>query len=253
MSELITINDIMRIAEYKLYTNMKRYGIENEYQCIETEEYDKFTIKLSNKFNCKINYPLKATYNKDKFKELIKEGYIVNKIHSRLFTNEFYTDLELKSIILDKENISLYVYYYSYDNYIIDFPETFKEFNFEEIILDKENSNIITLQNLPNNMKKLCINYNSIVVEFQRSIYEIMHTNNIHNYTLLNEPVKYIREIDYNILSPSGNLKYIELPDIIIHHNKLINLPEDVIIKTYSYQLYIFDFWECELQDYFNP
>jgi hypothetical protein len=243
MSKLITINDIMLIAEYKLYIHMKLYKIENIYHCFETEEYDNLIINLSNKLNCKINYPLKASYNKNRFKEMIKDGYIVNNIQSRLLTNELYNDFELKSIIENKENINLYVYNYnSYNSYIIQIPEIFKKFNFTEIILDKENCNKIILQNLPNNMKKLCINFNSIDVRFQRRINEILHTYR-NDYTLLNEPIEYINEIDYNILSPSGNLKYIELPDIIIHHNKLINIPEDVIIKTYSYQLYIFDFW----------
>ena len=119
--------------------------------------------------------------------------------------------------------------------------------------MDKDSMDNETIQytNLPDSLEFLHINFNTIDIQFSRDWYNIYldASKNYNSYTILNEPIEHILEIDYNVLSPSGNLKEIELPDIIVHYNKLINVPDYVNIQMYEYFYPLYDSWVVEIED----
>lgn len=234
--------------EYKYLDNNREEEIENYFVLDSNTNYDKL-INYLEKFNLHTYFTLKLTYDLGEANELINKGFNVRNIRLTIENKLTFNVLEQYKFLEDENNylvLELFIDMYREVN----IPKYFNKLKGIKEIKIKGDGCINILDdnnncNLPDTIEKIYFNFNSVDIHFTRTYYSLQCSisRNYHNFDILDEPIYEIREIDYNILSPNKNLKYIYIPDIIIHYNKLINIPEDVKIKQFSYQNEIYDYW----------
>lgn len=249
-SKLSVIHDKSKFS----YTNLGNYPH-------TSYDHDNLIISLceKNKSLDKNIFTLKGTYSIEQTLKYIKQDYHIENI---IITNQHLITLEDQFKIINSpdnqhllqkndRDIIIHIGSNAIEDEIIILSKYLdnKYFSGLNITDDVILKNLYKDFSLPSNITKLRINSNSFEIEFIKSNYAIMcdfGTRRINS--ILDEPFHSIREIDYKKLSPSGNLRYIEFPNIIIFNNKLINLPRYVEVLEYDYYDDIVDVWNDELE-----
>lgn len=214
--------------------------IKDIFKYLPKYKHDYLVQEFKEKHNITITKEMYGVYNCGDFLKLFKKGYNVSKLILEDDTIYYYEDI----ITFRKHVQQLKLVNICYNDIVQLLPHNLKSL---QIIKYDHIWDIDVIRFIPDTVERLYLDKSVLNIELDREFIKdyynshtyfkdaLQHSKTYDISQLPDNVVIYIENIDYNILSPSGNLWEFWIPDLWAHKNALINFPDYCQIKTFSF------------------